>query len=84
MTPEASFAASPMAALLLAGLAGLVFSFYTGVEFDSMAAVVIDGTLSNWRTKIATGALLFALVTLQQGLVTLARRPAVKHPGAAS
>ena len=113
-----------MLSSLLAGIAGIVFSFYTsagyslsavGVELDTIAAVVIggtlltggqgsvmgtflgvliqgliqtyinfDGTLSSWWTKIATGILLFAFIALQQGLVTLARRPATTRAGAVS
>ncbi|MET7241786.1 galactofuranose ABC transporter, permease protein YjfF [Methylobacterium sp. EM32] len=105
----------------LAGLSGIVFSLYTssgtslsavGVELDTIAAVVIggtlltggqglmvgtflgvmiqaligtyitfDGTLSSWWAKIATGALLFAFIALQQGLSVLARR--VRRPGGA-
>ncbi len=106
---------------VLAGLAGIVFSLYTssgnslsavGVELDTIAAVVIggtlltggqglmvgtflgvmiqaligtyitfDGTLSSWWAKIATGALLFAFIALQQGLSVLARRaPAPARP----
>ncbi|MGX7708714.1 galactofuranose ABC transporter, permease protein YjfF [Methylobacterium sp. Gmos1] len=103
----------------LAGLAGIVFSLYTssgtslsavGVELDTIAAVVIggtlltggqglmvgtflgvmiqaligtyitfDGTLSSWWAKIATGALLFVFIALQQGLSVVARR--ARRPG---
>lgn len=106
----------------LAGLAGIVFSLYTssgnslsavGVELDTIAAVVIggtlltggqglmvgtflgvmiqaligtyitfDGTLSSWWAKIATGALLFVFIALQQGLSVLAGR--ARRPGRAS
>jgi len=102
----------------LSGLAGIVFSFYTaagyslsavGVELDTIAAVVIggtlltggqgtvvgtflgiliqgliqtyitfDGTLSSWWTKIVTGILLFAFIALQQAIIVLARRSAVR------
>ncbi|WP_407049236.1 galactofuranose ABC transporter, permease protein YjfF [Methyloraptor flagellatus] len=98
----------------LSGLAGIVFALYTsagyslaatGVELDTIAAVVIggtlltggvgtvagtfvgvliqgliqtyitfDGTLSSWWTKIVIGALLFAFILLQRGLVFLAAR----------
>jgi simple sugar transport system permease protein len=113
-----------MLSSVLAGLAGIVFSFYTaagyslsavGVELDTIAAVVIggtllsggqgsvigtflgvliqgmiqtyinfDGTLSSWWTKIATGVLLFAFILLQQGLIAVARRQAVKTARATS
>ncbi len=106
----------------LAGLAGIVFSLYTssgnslsavGVELDTIAAVVIggtlltggqglmvgtflgvmiqaligtyitfDGTLSSWWAKIATGALLFVFIALQQGLSVLAGR--ARRPGRTS
>ncbi|MCP3470925.1 sugar ABC transporter permease YjfF [Bradyrhizobium sp. CCGUVB1N3] len=111
-----------MLSSLLAGIAGIVFSFYTGagyslsavgVELDTIAAVVIggtlltggqgsvvgtflgvliqgmiqtyinfDGTLSSWWTKIATGVLLFAFIALQQVMIAIARRPAVRPAGA--
>ncbi|UHC20149.1 sugar ABC transporter permease YjfF (plasmid) [Methylobacterium currus] len=107
---------------LLAGLSGIVFSLYTssgtslsavGVELDTIAAVVIggtlltggqglmigtflgvmiqaligtyitfDGTLSSWWAKIATGALLFVFIALQQVLSAWARR--TRRPGQAS
>lgn len=98
----------------LAGLSGIVFSLYTssgyalsavGVELETIAAVVIggtlltgghglmlgtfigvmiqgliatyitfEGTLSSWWAKIATGALLFLFIGLQQAMSGLARR----------
>jgi ribose/xylose/arabinose/galactoside ABC-type transport system permease subunit len=107
---------------VLSGLAGIVFSFYTaagyslsavGVELDTIAAVVIggtlltggqgsvigtflgvliqgliqtyitfDGTLSSWWTKIVTGILLFAFIALQQAMIAIARRSAVRKAGA--
>lgn len=98
----------------LSGLAGIVFALYTsagyslsatGVELDTIAAVVIggtlltggvgtvagtfvgvliqgliqtyvifDGTLSSWWTKIVIGALLFAFILMQRGLLAAAAR----------
>jgi len=43
-----------------------------------------DGALSSWRTKIATGVLLFAFIALRQGLVAVACRPVTKRAGAVS
>src|SRR3979411_2005768 len=34
---------------------------------NSTASTMIDGTLSNWGTKIVTGMRLFAFIALQQG-----------------
>jgi hypothetical protein len=112
-----------MLSSVLAGIAGIVFSFYTaagyslsavGVELDTIAAVVIggtlltggqgstvgtfigvliqgliqsyinvDGTLSSWWTKIATGILLFLFIGLQQGILKLATRSRARQAGVA-
>ena len=64
-----------MLSSVLAGLAGIVFSFYTaagyslsavGVELDSIAAVVIGGTLLTGGQGSVVGTLLGVLI---QGLI---------------
>jgi simple sugar transport system permease protein len=99
---------------LMAALAGILFSIYTGsgyplaavgIELDAIAAVVIggtllsggyggvlgtlfgvlilgliqlyitlEGTLSSWWAKIATGALLFLFIAIQRVILMLASR----------
>jgi galactofuranose transport system permease protein len=44
--------------------------------------ITFDGTLSSWWAKIATGALLFVFIALQQVLSAWARR--TRRPGQAS
>jgi hypothetical protein len=51
---------------------------------NSTASTTIDGTLSNWWTKIVTGILLFAFIALQQAMIAIARRSAVGKAGAKS
>jgi hypothetical protein len=51
---------------------------------NSTASTTIDGTLSNWWTKIVTGILLFAFIALQQAMIAIARRSAVSKAGAKS
>jgi hypothetical protein len=43
---------------------------------NSTASTTIDGTLSNWGTKIVTGIRLFAFIALQQAMIAIARRSA--------
>jgi len=51
---------------------------------NGTASTTIDGTLSNWWTKIVTGILLFAFIALQQAMIAIARRSAVSKAGAKS
>jgi hypothetical protein len=41
---------------------------------DSTASTTIDGTLSNWWTKIVTGIPLFAFIALRPVTIAIARR----------
>jgi hypothetical protein len=51
---------------------------------NSPASTTIDGTLSNWWTKIVTGISLFAFIALQQAMIAIVRRSAVSKAGAKS
>lgn len=69
--------------LLSGGVGGMLGTFF-GVLIQGLIITYItfDGTLSSWWTKIAIGALLFAFIALQRGLVYLPawRRPAAQAP----
>jgi hypothetical protein len=49
---------------------------------DCSNSTAIDGTLSNWWTKIATGSLLFGFIAPQQAMNAIARGSAVGKAGA--
>jgi hypothetical protein len=51
---------------------------------NSTASTTIDGTLSNWWTKIAIGILLFAFIALLQAMMAITGRSAVSKAGAKS
>ena len=57
---------------------------FIGVLIQELMQTYInfDGTLSSWWTKIATGVLLFTFIALQQVMIAIARRSAVRRAGA--
>ncbi|MGQ9366234.1 galactofuranose ABC transporter, permease protein YjfF [Azospirillum sp. ST 5-10] len=71
-----AIAAVVIGGTLLSGGAGFVAGTFIGVLMQGLIQtyIVFDGTLSSWWTKIVIGALLFAFIVQQRGLVWLSAR----------
>ena len=71
---------------LLMGGQGSVIGTFIGVLVQGLIQISInvDGTLSRWWTKIATGVRLVAFIALQQGMVRLASRSRPRDVGMVS
>jgi ribose/xylose/arabinose/galactoside ABC-type transport system permease subunit len=73
-----AIAAVVIGGTILTGGSGFVAGTFIGILIMGLIQtyIVFDGTLSSWWTKIVIGALLFAFILIQKGLIwaTTARR----------
>jgi len=71
-----AIAAVVIGGTLLTGGAGFVGGTLIGVLIQGLIQTYItfDGSLSSWWTKILIGALLFAFILMQKGILLLSRR----------
>ncbi|MFB2549703.1 galactofuranose ABC transporter, permease protein YjfF [Ensifer soli] len=71
-----AIAAVVIGGTLLTGGAGFVGGTLVGVLIQGLIQTYItfDGTLSSWWTKILIGALLFAFILMQKGILLASRR----------
>ena len=69
-----AIAAVVIGGTLLTGGSGTVPGTLVGVLIMGLIQtyIVFDGTLSSWWTRIVIGALLFAFIVLQKGLLRIA------------
>ncbi|HTO30630.1 MAG TPA: galactofuranose ABC transporter, permease protein YjfF [Pararhizobium sp.] len=71
-----AIAAVVIGGTLLTGGAGFVGGTFVGVLIQGLIQTYItfDGSLSSWWTKILIGALLFAFILMQKGILFVSRR----------
>ena len=71
-----AIAAVVIGGTLLTGGSGFIAGTLVGILIQGLIQTYItfDGSLSSWWTKILIGALLFAFILMQKGILLLSRQ----------